>query len=48
MAFALIDANELALTLQIVNGQPNDFTDPQARGVCGHEEGTVFGSLVVV
>ena len=39
--FALFDAEQQAITFDIREPQPDDFTDPQARGIRGHQEDTV-------
>ena len=35
----LTDANDHALAIDVVDAQAQDFGDPQARGVGGHEDG---------
>jgi hypothetical protein len=39
--FALFDAQQHAITFDIREPQPDDFTHTQARGICGHQEDTV-------
>jgi hypothetical protein len=41
--FPLMDADELAVALQIMHAQPYNFTDPQARSICSHEQDAVWG-----
>ena len=41
--FALIDADQHAVTCDVGEPQPHDFPDAQARGVSGHEQYPVPG-----
>ena len=44
-AFPLLDAEQHALTFNIRELQPHDFTDAQTCGIRGHQEDTVPGIL---
>ena len=44
-AFALLDAEQHALTVAIRELQPHDLTDAQAGGIRGHQEDAVPGIL---
>jgi hypothetical protein len=44
-AFPLLDAEQHALTFDICELQPHDFTDAQACGIRGHQEDAMPGIL---
>jgi hypothetical protein len=43
LAFALLDANHHALTVDIARAEPDRFRDPESGGVARRQDGAVLG-----
>src|SRR3989442_4408434 len=43
LAFALLDANHHALTVDIAGAEPDRFRDPESGGVARRQDGAVLG-----